>query len=328
MHIYLAGPMSGIEDFNYPAFRAAAADLREKGYEVTNPVEVDEKSGVTGILSQSYGLIDAKGWQDCLRRDIMALLNNEVDGIVVLPGWEESKGAALEVHVARAMGLPILSYPDLEEVKEPTKYRPPSTETILEEAQRLVGGDRGDDYGHPRDDFAKTAGAWNALFGWDCTPAKVALAMIVVKLSRLQETPHKRDSIVDIAGYARTYEMVLEREGNAAWHYPVEMPPITTGHAHKGGAFDQLSLDNIKASWDRVDEAAWDDLTASVSAVADEDEELRHNYLQRKFLNERSERAKLADAELSESSDNATVSGNVRKSGHTSTTKKGYRLPW
>lgn len=272
MHVYLAGPMSGIEKFNYPAFDSAASVLRDLGYEVTNPVELDHETGVSGVISHSYGIIDDTGWAQCLSRDLSAMLASDVDGVVVLPGWERSKGASLEVHVARALGKQILSYPDMRPVPEDLPAT--VTETILEEAQRLVGGDRGDDYGHPRDDFAKTAGAWNALFGWDCTPAQVALAMIVVKLSRLQETPHKRDSIVDIAGYARTYEMVLEREGKAARHYPAKMPPAET---------KQVTLDDVKESWERVS-SGWDDLT---QRVAEEDEKLRHNFLLRKFRAEK-----------------------------------------
>lgn len=259
MHVYLAGPMSGIEKFNYPAFNEAASVLRDLGYEVTNPVDLDNENGVSGVLSHQYGIIDDTGWAQCLARDLSAMLEADVDAIVVLPGWHTSKGASLEVHVARTLGKEILSYPEMRPVADEEALV--STETILEEAQRLVGGDRGDDYGHPRDDFAKTAGAWNALFGWDCTPAKVALAMIVVKLSRLQETPHKRDSIVDIAGYARTYEMVLEREGRAAKHYPTKLPPANQRPAVVERVYDE---------------------------VATVEDKLRHNFLLRRFLAERS----------------------------------------
>lgn len=86
-------------------------------------------------------------------------------------------------------------------------------ETILEEAQRLVYGQRGDDYGHPLDDFSKTAGAINSMFRdkimVDFTAEDIGLIMVLVKLSRQVNKP-KRDNLVDIAGYAGTTEMVIE----------------------------------------------------------------------------------------------------------------------
>lgn len=37
--IYIAGPMSGLPEFNYPAFNRAAAVLRAQGHHVENPAE-------------------------------------------------------------------------------------------------------------------------------------------------------------------------------------------------------------------------------------------------------------------------------------------------
>ncbi len=83
-------------------------------------------------------------------------------------------------------------------------------QTILEIADGFVHGDRAEDYGHPYWDFSRTAKAWNAMFGWQVEPEQVALAMILVKLSRLTNDPTKRDSIIDIGGYAETYDMVMQ----------------------------------------------------------------------------------------------------------------------
>jgi hypothetical protein len=67
-------------------------------------------------------------------------------------------------------------------------------------------------YGHPRADFERTAKIWEAITGRAFTAMEVALCMIGVKISR-QVNSEKRDNIVDIAGYARTAEMVMETNG-------------------------------------------------------------------------------------------------------------------
>jgi hypothetical protein len=85
-------------------------------------------------------------------------------------------------------------------------------ETVLEEAGRLVSHDRGNTYSHPFDDFGRVTGMALALWGRGPeTQEEHALYMILVKLARLSQTPDHRDSIVDIAGYAKTYDMVLQR---------------------------------------------------------------------------------------------------------------------
>ena len=81
---------------------------------------------------------------------------------------------------------------------------------ILEDAQKIVSGDRQNVYGHPADDFARSAALWSAYMGVSFTMEDVAYMMILLKLSRLKNSPQHRDSQVDIAGYARTAEMLTE----------------------------------------------------------------------------------------------------------------------
>lgn len=94
MRLYISGPMTGYPDFNYPAFEAAAARLREAGFEVVSPHEVNPADGVE------------HAWEWYLRRDIVALM--ECDGVVVLPGWEKSKGARVETDLAGVLGMNVV----------------------------------------------------------------------------------------------------------------------------------------------------------------------------------------------------------------------------
>ena len=83
--------------------------------------------------------------------------------------------------------------------------------SILTEAEGLINCDRQKAYAHPWDNFSQTAALWSPILGVEVTPEQVALCMIQVKISRLCNTPDHRDSIVDTAGYAGTYEKVMER---------------------------------------------------------------------------------------------------------------------
>ena len=94
--VYLSGPMTGLPDFNRPAFHAAAAALREQGHVVINPAEVDLGPDAT--------------WVDYMRVHL-AEIARRVTQVFVLPGWESSRGAQLEVHVARSLGLPVVPVP-------------------------------------------------------------------------------------------------------------------------------------------------------------------------------------------------------------------------
>lgn len=92
--LYLSGPMTGLPDYNYPAFHSAAADLRAAGYVVINPAERD-------------GAI-ALAWEENLRADIQ-LLVRLAGGLAMLPGWSESRGARLEGAIATGLGMPVLT---------------------------------------------------------------------------------------------------------------------------------------------------------------------------------------------------------------------------
>lgn len=89
-------------------------------------------------------------------------------------------------------------------------------ESTLQEAHRLTHGPRRADYGHPLDDYTRTAGMVNALFAHKLKEPLLAedvtMIMQCVKLSRHINAP-KRDNMVDAAGYGwATWEIKEERD--------------------------------------------------------------------------------------------------------------------
>jgi hypothetical protein len=100
--IYLAGKMSGLPEFNYPAFRAEAARLRALGYEVSNPADNPEPACGT--------------WLGYMRAAITQLAT--CDAVALLDGWQDSRGANVERDLARGMGLPVHRAADLVEVHD------------------------------------------------------------------------------------------------------------------------------------------------------------------------------------------------------------------
>lgn len=79
--------------------------------------------------------------------------------------------------------------------------------SILDEAAAITSVDRQAAYGHPRANFGRIAALWSGYLGFEVTPRQVALCMCLVKVARDVHAP-KRDNLVDLAGYARTAEML------------------------------------------------------------------------------------------------------------------------
>ena len=83
-------------------------------------------------------------------------------------------------------------------------------ESCLSEAQRICDGARGADYGHPFDDWTRTAALWSGVLGVPVSAEQALLCMVCVKVSRQVNRP-KRDNLVDICGYAYCLERVVAR---------------------------------------------------------------------------------------------------------------------
>jgi len=208
--IYISGPMSGLPEHNFPAFFAAEERLKQAGFQPLNP-------------ARNFGGDTERERSEYILADLELLL--QCDGLAMLPGWGKSRGAKLEYLLAWELRLPVLDIATLDVIKNtPTPWvqlhtlkiaESPRRVSVLAEAADVTSGERQKDYGHPRDDFARTAVMWNGLLAAKLrapiTAMDIPLCMIAVKLAR-EAHRHKRDNLVDIAGYARTGAMVAGDE--------------------------------------------------------------------------------------------------------------------
>jgi hypothetical protein len=95
--LYLSGKMSGLPDLGFGLFNRVAAQLRAIGYEVVNPVEINDDPEAE--------------WLSCIKADLDYLAT--CDGIALLPNWSDSFGAKIERLAAQKLGLAVLNVEDL-----------------------------------------------------------------------------------------------------------------------------------------------------------------------------------------------------------------------
>lgn len=94
--VYIAGPMTGLPDFNRPAFHHAAEHLEAAGYTVLNPARAEGREACTT-------------WQDYMRASVRDIAN--ADGVALLPDWNKSRGAQIEHALAAGLGLDVRRLP-------------------------------------------------------------------------------------------------------------------------------------------------------------------------------------------------------------------------
>ena len=118
--VYIAGPMSNHPQFNIPAFDALAQKLRgvvegagpDRAFTVVSPAELDGETARGILLRSTTGSPSdyppGMTWGDFLSRDVKLISDGGIDAIVVLPGWETSRGARLETFVGHLRGCKIV----------------------------------------------------------------------------------------------------------------------------------------------------------------------------------------------------------------------------
>lgn len=85
--------MTGLPEFNYPRFNKVAKRLRNAGYKVYNPAEI------TGD--------DGWSWEDYMKNALKMML--ECDLVIVLESYESSRGANIEINLAKELGMCIIT---------------------------------------------------------------------------------------------------------------------------------------------------------------------------------------------------------------------------
>jgi len=141
------------------------------------------------------------------------------------------------------------------------------TESILQEAQRLIHGERNKNYGHPRENFADIAVLFTAYLDKEIDEIDVANLMILVKVARVKGTGYHRDSFTDIAGYAGCVERIYEEPGEvplADWERQLldqADEPVSSDREHIASGdcwcnpdveyVNQVSSDELLADWEK-----------------------------------------------------------------------------
>lgn len=120
MIVYISGPITGVEDDNAPVFDFIEKKIKEVfqdelNLEVINPIRLGKsvRASFEDLSKVLKKTIEPK-WEDYMRRCIAGLSN--CTHILFLDGWENSKGAKLELQIAIALNIPCFF--SVEEMQE------------------------------------------------------------------------------------------------------------------------------------------------------------------------------------------------------------------
>ncbi len=229
--------MAGYPEQNFPLFDAARDALKRLHYVVSSPADITRQYFATrGGWPAPAADIEAHRAK-MMYFDLSAVLTAE--SVCLLPGWTKSCSATLEALVAANTGKNFMSYlpeadrviaawvptsridfmarwhADAEESRARSIHIGSATgvtkgdpaESICSEADRLVDGARQKNYGHPLKNYTRVAELWSAYQGRELSAEDVVTMMMLLKIGRLMNGFH-RDSVVDIAGYAKCLDLI------------------------------------------------------------------------------------------------------------------------
>jgi hypothetical protein len=154
MKLYVSGPMTGITEFNFPAFDACEAELVAQDHEVYSPANHDREvisrlwpgkrpedfpGYAVGDIAQYFDAVSSGGefvLDNMMAWDLNTIVN-VVDGIVLLPGWEKSSGGLAERYAAESVGKLIFEWIK-EDVGDDGRLRPVDDNQLLRKTLKAV----------------------------------------------------------------------------------------------------------------------------------------------------------------------------------------------
>ena len=206
--VYVAGKYSGDIDANIQAARDVAIDLWRHGLSVICP-----------HLNTAHFEVDGIGWEDYLDGDEEMVLR--CDAIVMLPNWEQSKGATREHEFAKSNGVPIYYYPDFPEVHPTVRRSPIQARAFLSEVMKMyrVHLDKNADYSPANILGTGTIGLYTRL--WDKMARLMNLAGFRLELSApatfTQPKQPKHESIEDNLRDMSVYAVIGQLLRRGEW---------------------------------------------------------------------------------------------------------------
>lgn len=128
---YLGGPMSGLPQYNFPRFKEVASILRNNGYNIISPAELDDAESEELALASTDGSLDPN-YGSYLSRDLIIVSLPECVGGIFLEGWHNSRGARAESWVLQFLERQLFEFID----GEPDTSSP-TLNAIADRDQRL-----------------------------------------------------------------------------------------------------------------------------------------------------------------------------------------------